>query len=236
MNCGIYTITQAEAYLHSQILVETDPNELRAIYIQRLIQQFFNAALSTQKVNVIYEQSFKKRTHVDNIKVGVVKKAQPLFLDIPKTTYDDRCRNLEELGPNWTEFYATQIESSRLSSDELYNILTLACTIGSSEVLLEIADMYRSFSGDPNRNIKISMVAKAYWLYNKAGGLIMKTHTQQRLLVIYLYKKYKALNDHYKQQPKELKKRGRQKGNQAQESTKSRRFRRSCCSMQQHRC
>lgn len=96
--------------------------------------------------------------------------------------------------------------SSGLSADNIYHILMLAPKIGSPQVLLDIADMYRSLSEEPDMTDEMSMMAKANWLYDKAEGLFLKGHAPQRVLVIHIYKEYKLCMNTIKSKRKSLKK------------------------------
>ena len=126
---------------------------------------------------------------------------------------EDCCRNLETLGPDWAQYYRTQVNSTVLSLDEVYQILALASAIASPQVLLDVADLCQSMSDHPSEmEREMNQTAKAYWLYNHAEASIISNQVRQRGLAVFLYQQFKALQEHHQHLLKENRKNCRLKG------------------------
>ena len=220
----MFTIARAEALLHSRVLPHNDPLELRAIYIEKLLQQFHSQIAGSRFVDQLHQHVFtslQKRPFPlsnEDSTIPVAKKPRrPLFLEVSVATDEDRCRNLETLGSDWARFYSTQADSTGLSPDEVYQILALASAIASPQVLLDVADLCRSMSDRPSEmkqemKQEMNRIAKAYWLYNHAEASIVSNQARQRGLALFLYQQFKALREHYQHLLKENRKNRRLKG------------------------
>ncbi|KAI9796726.1 MAG: hypothetical protein M1835_003307 [Candelina submexicana] len=202
-NCGVYTIARAEALLHSNVLSHNDPLELRARYIERLLQQFHLQVTSSCHVDQLYSHvsSSSRKRPFDSISEGtteseVRKNPRALFFDMSIATNKDHRQNLETLGSDWASYYSTQVRSTGLPSAEIYQILALVSAIGSPQVLLDIADLCRSMSKQPyEMSPQVNQMFKAYWLYNNAEASILSGHVRQRLLAVFIYEQFKALDN-----------------------------------------
>lgn len=215
----MFTIARAEALLHSRVLSHNDPLELRAIYIEKLLQQFHSQIAGSRFVNQLHQHVFtslQKRPFFlsnEDSTIPVAKKPRrPLFLEVSVATDEDRCRNLETLGSDWARFYRTQADSTELSPDEVYQILGLVSAIASPQVLLDVADLCRSMSDRPSEmKQEMNQTAKAYWLHNHAEASIVSNQVRQRGLAVFLYQQFKALHEHHQHLLKENRKNRRLK-------------------------
>ena len=151
-------------------------------------------------IDQLYEQSIisvRKRPcggSSDHIKKKILR---PVFMEIQTHQYNNRSQNLQKLGQDWEVFYSQQIQTNELLSDEIYRILALVSAIGSPQVLLDLSDLYRSISDQSSETIQMNPIAKAYWLYNHTEAHILCGQVRKRLLMVFIYKQFKMIQDEW---------------------------------------
>ena len=154
----------------------------------------------SHRINCLFQQNDKltrKRPCESSDGQAKTKMFRPVFTEVRFHRYNDRSERLQSLGQEWEAFYNEQIQASHLSSDELYQILALVSAIACPQVLLDLADLYRSISDQPSEMTQMNHVAKAYWLYNNTEAHIMCGRVRKRLLSVFMYKQFKTIRDEW---------------------------------------
>ena len=163
--------------------------------------------LYSPSIDQLYEQlpAVPKKRSSDTISQATIPSTAKRFQRSPfhdisptnKASDQDHLQNLKILGSDWVEFY-TAHTGPQFPASTIYRILALVSGVGSPSVLLDVADMCRSFERPMDIDKSMSSAAKAYWLYNRAEASILNSHALQRLTVVFLHEQYTSLVEHYR--------------------------------------
>lgn len=206
INCGVYTIARAEAHiLHNGILMESNPNELRAQYLELLFNRHILGATQQSTSDKMFEDSDEENEIVN---VGQAKTITSTFLLRGQTTFERLERentkeaileywtsNISSMGSDWVAFFVNEVQHTLdnslfgrtepcLPEWRIYYVLNQVAALGCHEVLLGLVKVFKASPSLVTNPLRLRETTKSCGVEYYRNVKDEKQHFSVRLRII----------------------------------------------------